>query len=232
MSAIMRRVGCIEAGLVALAATAAAVAGPAPAAGPPLAPRTHGFMLYFSQPLGGGAGAARPRLGLRIEQVRMTGNSGAPDAGDPLQHRELIGWQMEGLRHFSASGMKVELGGRVTYDVAHGAFGPQRWLGNTSPRQTSTMSRMGPPLNRMGEPADLLIERYPALRNLSPQFAAERGGAVRESYGDTAESAASMRDAALAAVATLRLPHPGLVQRLGAGRGQRPLSMPLRGEAR
>jgi hypothetical protein len=106
-------------GLVCVAATAGVAAATpgiaAPPAGPPLAPRTHGFMLYLSQPIGGGAGASlHPKFGFRIEQVRMMGNSGAPDAGDPLQHRALVGWQMDGLRGMHASGGKVELGGRMT----------------------------------------------------------------------------------------------------------------------
>jgi hypothetical protein len=63
-----------------------------------------------------------PKFGFRIEQIRMMGNSGAPDAGDPLQRRALVGWQMDGLHGIHASDMKVELGGRMTYDVTHGAF--------------------------------------------------------------------------------------------------------------
>lgn len=223
--------GRMTVGLVAMAATVAAVAGPtAPAAGPALAPRTHGFMLYLSQPLGGGAGVGgmRPKFGLRLEQVRMLGNSGAPDAGDPLQRRELVGWQMEGLGHFSASGMKIELGNRVTYDVSHGAFGPQRWLSNSGPRQTSTMSRMGgaPP-----RAADLLDERAASLRNFDPHFASERGASFHDSFKDSVESTAMMHDVAAAAVSTLKLSRSGVVQRAGQ-LGPRPFSMPLRGETR
>src|SRR5271167_2793184 len=81
----------------------------APLEGPALAPRTHGFMLYLSQPLGGGGGASmHPKFGFRVEQVRMGGNSGAPDSGDPMQHRALIGWQMDGLHGIHASDMKLE----------------------------------------------------------------------------------------------------------------------------
>jgi hypothetical protein len=76
-------------------------------------------MLYLSQPLGGGGGALHPHFGFRIEQVRMVGNSGASDAGDPVQHRALVGWQFDNLH---ASNMKIELGGRMTYDVNQGAF--------------------------------------------------------------------------------------------------------------
>jgi hypothetical protein len=81
-------------------------------------------MLYLSKPLGGGTGGAalQPHFGFRIDQVRMTGNSGAPDAGDPVQRRALIGWQFNGLSGERASGMRLELGGRVTYDMSHGGF--------------------------------------------------------------------------------------------------------------
>jgi hypothetical protein len=82
-------------------------------------------MLYLSQPIGGGSGGAlHPRFGFRIEQVRMMGNSGAPDAGDPVQHRTLVGWQLDDLRGLHASNMKLELGGRMTYDLTRGAFKP------------------------------------------------------------------------------------------------------------
>ena len=107
--------------LLAVSATAAPGGFVPSPGGPPLAPRRHGFMLYLSQPLGGG-GALHPKLGFRIEQVRMMGNSGAPGAGDPIQHRALVGWQLEGLGNLPASNMKLELGSRVTYDVTHGAF--------------------------------------------------------------------------------------------------------------
>lgn len=112
-------------GIACLAATAAGVAATLPLAqGPALPPRKPGFMLYLSQPLGGGGGAAlHPKFGFRLEQVRMTGNNGAPDAGDPMQHRALIGWQMDGHRDMHFSDMRLELGNHVTYDIAHRTFG-------------------------------------------------------------------------------------------------------------
>jgi hypothetical protein len=96
-----------------------------PPEGPPSAPRAHGFMLYLSQPLGGSGGTLRPKFGLRLEQVRMVGNTAAPESGDPLQHRALIGWQVEGRRDMRLSDIRVDLGNRMTYDVTRGAFGPQ-----------------------------------------------------------------------------------------------------------
>jgi hypothetical protein len=114
----------IAGGLVCLAALTAANAGPTGRvvglpAGPPLAPRTHGFMLYWSKPLGNAARGAL-KLGFRIEQVRMGGNTGAPDAGDPMQHRALIGWQMGG--GIRGSEMHLELGSRMAYDLKRGEF--------------------------------------------------------------------------------------------------------------
>ena len=116
--------------LCLLAATPVNAAHPAsfaPPAGPPLAPRTHGFMLYLSQPMGGGSGGAalQPKFGFRIDQVRMMGNSGAPDAGDPIQRRALIGWQFNCRSGMQPADMRLELGGRVSYDVTHGGFAIQ-----------------------------------------------------------------------------------------------------------
>ncbi len=114
----------VTGGLICLAALAVANAGPsgravAPPSGPPLAPRAHGFTLYLSRSVGGGA-AGGMQFGLRLEQVRMLGNSGAPDAGDPMQHRALLGWQMGGGGH--SSDMHLELGGRMAYDLKQGRF--------------------------------------------------------------------------------------------------------------
>src|SRR6202012_4728732 len=67
----VRAANRVAGGLVCIAATAgvAAAAPPGfgpPPAGPALAPRSHGFMLYLSQPVGGNAGAAlHPKFGFR-----------------------------------------------------------------------------------------------------------------------------------------------------------------------
>jgi hypothetical protein len=204
----------VSGGLVSIAASAgvaAATAGiAAPPAGPALAPRTHGFMLYLSQPVGGGSGAAlRPKFGFRIDQIRMTGNSGAPDAGDPLQHRALVGWQMDGLRGIHASDMKVELGGRVTYDVTHGAFAAQL------PRQSPAAASRPGALNR----ADSNTESKP----FSPHLFEASSGA-RDPFRQSTESASMMHDIAAAAIGTFKLRSPVQVQQR-VGPGERPVSM-------
>lgn len=123
----MRRAALhLAGGVICLVATATASAASAIPQGPALPPRKPGFMLYFSAPLGGGAPAGlHPKFGFRLEQVRMTGNSGAPDAPDPMQHRGLIGWQVQGHgdMHMHFSDMRLELGNHVTFDMSHRSFG-------------------------------------------------------------------------------------------------------------
>ena len=52
--------------------------------------------------------------------------SSAPDGGDPFQHRALVGFgRWRGSAASVPSDMKVELGGRMTYDVTHGGFAAQ-----------------------------------------------------------------------------------------------------------
>ncbi len=191
----------ISCGLISIAATAVAAAAPggvvSPPAGPALAPRTHGFMLYISQPMGGGGGSMHPKFGFRVDQVRMMGNSGAPDAGDPLQHRALVGWQMDGLGGIRASGMKVELGGRMTYDVAHDAFSAQIPKSpNTAAPRPVTMSR-----------SDSFME----WKLLTP-------------FRQTNESSSMVHDIAAAAIGTFKLSRPlPTLQRTGPA--PRPSSM-------
>jgi hypothetical protein len=193
-------------GLVTIAATAGVAA--ATAAGPPPAPRSHGFMLYLSQPIGAG-GALRPKFGFRIDQVRMTGNSGAPDAGDPLQHHALVGWQMEGLRGIHASDMKVELGGRMTYDVTHGAFAAQL-------PKTSTVSSSRPSaLNR--------TDSHTELKPFSPHLFESSYGA-RDLFKQSAESSSMAHEIAAAAIGTFKLTRPATAQQR-VGLSERPVSM-------
>lgn len=184
-------------GVVFIAAMAAAAVAPvaiaAPPTGPSLAPRSHGFMLYLSQPIGGGGGSIRPKFGFRIEQVRMGGNSGAPDAGDPMQHRALVGWQMDGLQGIHASDMKVELGGRMTYNVTHGGFGMQwsRSTAATGPRAVAS--------NHL----DAGLQSKPFSAHLF-----EPAPAAREPIRPASESASMIHEITAAAMGTLRLTHP------------------------
>ncbi len=210
----VRAANRIAAGFVCIAATAGVAAATpgivAPPAGPPLAPRTHGFMLYLSQPVGGGAGASlHPKFGFRIEQVRMMGNSGAPDAGDPLQHRALVGWQMDGLRGMHVSDGKVDLGGRMTYDVAHGVFAAQ--LPKTSTAAASRPSTVGR--------TEVSTESKPFSSHLF-----EPGNEMRDPFRQSVESASMVHDIAAAAIGSFKLSRPVVAQqRVGAG--ERPVSM-------
>jgi hypothetical protein len=125
-----RRAGFrIASGLICITATGVAVAASptplAPPEGPGLAPRSHQIMLYLIKPLGGGGGSLLPKFGFRVDQIRMMVNRGAGEGDDPFQHRPLVGWQMDGGSDMRASGMRVDFGGRVSYDVAKGAFAAQ-----------------------------------------------------------------------------------------------------------
>jgi hypothetical protein len=96
--------------------------------GPGVAPRAPEIMLYFSHSIGGGAaaggGSMRPTFGLRVQQVRQGANSGDPEAsGDPMQHRELLNWQMQGHSNLHSSDFRVKLGNRLTYDLTNRRFG-------------------------------------------------------------------------------------------------------------
>jgi hypothetical protein len=166
-------------------------------------------MLYLSQPIGGGGGTMHPKFGFRIDQVRMAGNSGAPDAGDPLQHRALVGWQMDGLRGIHASDMKVELGGRMTYDVTRGAFA-------TQPPKTSTVSSSRQSaLNR--------ADSYPESRPFSPHLFEPSPGA-RDPFRQGVESSSMVHDITAAAIGTFKLNRPVPAQQR-MGLSQRPTSM-------
>jgi hypothetical protein len=210
----------VAGGFICIAATAGiVVATPgiaAPLAGPALAPRTHGFMLYLSQPIGGGSGATlRPKFGFRIEQVRMMGNSGAPDAGDPMQHRALVGWQMEGLQGMHAAGMKLELGGRMTYDVTHGSFAAQLPRSSAAARPAS-ISR-----------PDSYTEKPFSPHLLEPRLF-DSGFGTREPPRLSSESASMVHDMAAAAIGSLRLTRPAVQAPQRVGLGERPVSMRIR----
>jgi hypothetical protein len=210
---MQRRTGFrLSGGVAFIAAMAGAAVAPAAMAGPPTGPtptpRTHGFMLYLSQPIGsGGGGSMRPKFGFRIEQIHMAGNSGAPDAGDPMQHRALVGWQMDGFHGIHASDMKVELGSHMTYDVTRGAFGMSRTYAAFGSRPAAT--------NR--------TDAATASKPFSPRLF-EPVPSVREPFRQTNESASMAHEMAAAAIGTLRLTRPAPTQqRIGAV--SRPSSM-------
>lgn len=156
-------------------------------------------MLYVNQPVGGtgGASAGRPTFGLRLEQVRMTGNTGAPDAGDPMQRRTLIGWQMDGLRDMRASDMRVELGGRVIYDVRRAAF----------------RAPVAKPLIAVGSRAPMLEARTGHIEQTNhsqvriPQESS-LPGLSRDTFGASRDSSSTLRDLADTALATFRSSRP------------------------
>ena len=203
---MQRRTGFrLSGGVAFIAAMAGAAVAPAAIAAPPTgptpSPRTHGFMLYLSQPIGGGGGGSmRPKFGFRIEQIRMAGNSGAPDAGDPMQHRALVGWQMDGFHGIHASDMRVELGSHMTYDVARGAFGMSRTYAVSVSRPAAT--------NR--------TDAATASKPFSPRLF-EPGPPAREPFRQTNESVSMAHEMAAAAIGSLRLTRPAATpQRIGA----------------
>ena len=208
----LRAASRVASGFVCIAASAGVVAASpgvaAPPAGPALAPRTHGFMLYLSQPIGSGGGTLHPKFGFRIEQVRMMGASGAPDGGDPFQHRALVGWQMEGLHGIRASDMKVELGGRMTYDVTHGGFAAQ--LAKPAAGAGSRPSA----INRN--------DTYTEAKPFSPRLF-EPGSGTHDPFRQGNESASMVHDIAAAAIGTFKLTRP--VQAQQRVMGERPASM-------
>lgn len=134
-------------GLICMAAATSAHAGPRGGFfAPGTAPRAPEIMLYFSHSVGAGAGgeSMRPTFGLRVQQVHLASTSGDPQQrGDPMQHRELINWQMEGRSNLHLSNMRVKLGNRLTYDVTAKRFG--------SPSSLAAM-QLGTPSMRNGTP--------------------------------------------------------------------------------
>lgn len=114
----------LTSGLFWIAATVAADAAPRGGfVAPGVAPHSPEIMLYFSHSIGGGGGSMRPTFGLRVQQVHQAANNGDPEAGDPMQHRELVNWQMEAHSNLHISDLRVKLGNRLTYDVTNQRFG-------------------------------------------------------------------------------------------------------------
>jgi hypothetical protein len=113
----------VTSGLICTAAVFAASAGPRTGYfSPGIAPRSPEVMLYISHSIGAGSGG-HPTFGLKVDQLRQVGDSGDPESGDVMQHRELVNWQMEAHSNMHISDLRVQLGHRVTYDVTHRRFG-------------------------------------------------------------------------------------------------------------
>jgi hypothetical protein len=154
-------------------------------------------MLYFSAPLGGGSAAAlRPKFGFRLEQVRMTGNNGAPDAPDPMQHRGLIGWQMDGHRDMHFSDMRLELGNHVTFDMAHRSFG----LSSRSASMTIGPRAFASPAASMAS----AVKGGTEPRSFESRLAANHVGGFAARGGGFRDSASLLHEVAASAVATLK----------------------------
>ena len=111
-------------GLLCVAATVA-VAGPKGGFFAPggTAPHSPEIMLYFSHSIGAGAGASHPTFALRLQQVHQAANSGDPLSGDPMQHRQILSWQMQPHANLRMSDMRLSVGSRVTFDLSNRRFG-------------------------------------------------------------------------------------------------------------
>jgi hypothetical protein len=146
-------------------------------------------MLYFSHSIGAGAGSGsmRPTFGLRVQQVRQAGNSGDPEAGDPMQHRELLNWQMEAHSNLHLSNLRVKLGNRLTYDVTQRRFG--------SPSNRSAM--------QIGTPSMRNVVQNPAQsRPLVSRSSAGVLGSLPD-RGEVNRDNSNVREIAVAAMAAL-----------------------------
>ena len=175
-------------GLAAAATVDAATRGAyfAPGRGAPRAPEV---MLYFSHSVGGGAGAEgsmRPTFGLRLQQVHQAANTGDPEQGESMQHRELINWQLDGHSNLRLSQSRVKLGNRLTYDFASSRFG--------SPSRT--VMQIGTPSLRAGVTNPVGARPFAAP---DPTRGLAGISSGRESNRDNA----SMHEIAAAAVAAL-----------------------------
>jgi hypothetical protein len=178
----------VTSGLFWIAAAVAADAAPrGEFFAPGLAPRSPEIMLYFSHSIGGGEGAGggsiRPTFGLRVQQVRQAANTGDPEAGDSMQHHELVNWQMEAHSNLHISDLRVKLGNRVTYDVTNQRFG--------SPSSRSAMQIGVPTL------------RNSPLSPSQPKPLYARSSAPTPASHDSGRDNSNMRELAVAAMAAL-----------------------------
>jgi hypothetical protein len=181
----------VTSGLLSVVAAVVADAAP-PRPGffaPGVAPRSPEIMLYVSHSIGTGAGGVptRPTFGLRVQQVRQASNSGDPEAGDSMQHRELLNWQMEAHSNLHISAMRVNLGNRLTYDV--------------------TAHRFGSPSARSAMQIGLPTLRNAPLSAPQPRPALARGSPAKPASHDSNGDNANVREIAVAAMAAIAPAH-------------------------
>ena len=152
-------------------------------------------MLYMSWPVGGGRASAfkLPSLSVRLGQARLGGNSGNPSAGDPMQHRELFRMEVFGRQDQPSLDMRLELGGRVSYDLHRGVFG-LRTDGWRRPSAVQGVTSNQDPLGF-------------ARKSVAPRVW-EVGPRKRDTPSDTRQSSVGARSSGAAARAVSKIP-PG-----------------------
>ena len=135
----------------------------------------------------------RPTFGLRVQQIHQAANTGDPEAGDPMQHHELVNWQMEAHSNLHISDLRVKLGNRVTYDLTGHRFG--------SPSARSALQIGVPTL------------RNAPLSPPQPGPALARGSTAKPaSHGSNGDNA-NVREIAVAAMAAIAPAHFSASQR-------------------
>jgi hypothetical protein len=146
-------------------------------------------MVYFSHSVGAGAGTGsmRPTFGLRVQQVQQVNNTGDPEQSDPMRHRELINWQMDGRSNLHLSNMRVKLGNKLTYDFSSQRFG--------APGRGAI--QLGTPSMRNGTPSFATSRSFAGRSPETGRTPADRMGvalAARELNAGSVRDANSGRD--------------------------------------
>jgi hypothetical protein len=158
----------------------------------------------------------------------MIGNSGAPDAGDPIQRRSLVGWQFGGGGGLHASDVKLELGGRLTYDVTHGGFGvqanrPGMAVGTSHPTITAASNRA----TASGSASEPKSFELHGLEFRGADFSGSEENArpfTRDLFHEANESSSVLHEVAAAAIASFKSSHALPVQQRSRP-SERPFSM-------
>lgn len=178
-------------------------------------------MLYFSRPIGGGAGPSlHPTFGLKLAQVRLMPSSGDPQAtNEPMQHRELINWQLGARSFMHLADMRLQFGRRLTWDVSRGSFGrPSQPSIAIAPMALRASLASAPPRpQQIASPAqpDRTTERFAEpdrmerMQSALASVHAAREGGPR---GPAERSMASLTMAALGPAQSIFLPRRALPQ--------------------